>query len=313
VVEPDTLIVGEPGTGREAVARELHLGSSRRAAPFVAADCGALPGELLESELFGHERGAFPGAITAHEGRISLAEGGTLFVDRVADMNLPAQARLSRLLHDRLYERVGSTVARSANVRIIAATDRDLDDAAARGAFREDLCRRLQSAQIRIPPLRERLDQLPARVEDLARAAALPGAAPVRFAPDALAALAGHSWPGNDRELAALVSRLASIHAGGVVRAADLPDRFGKVADRVIPVVPAAAPAAEVLREGFDLKAHMERIEVDLIRQALQRSGGVVAHAAHTLGLRRTTLVEKLRKYGLDRAGTASGAAAENR
>jgi sigma-54 specific flagellar transcriptional regulator A len=314
LADPDTLIFGEPGTGRETVARELHRSSARRAGPFVAADCGALPGELLESELFGHEKGAFPGAITAHEGRIALAEGGTLFLDRVAEMNLTAQARLLRLLQDRVYERVGSTVARAADVRILAATDRDLGDAADRGTFREELCRRLQAAQIRIPPLRERLAQLPARVEELARAAAAPGATPARFAPDALAALSRHPWPGNDRELAALVTRLAPVHAGGVVRAADLPDRFGGATEPAPSALAAtAAPPAEVLREGFDLKAYMERIEVDLIRQALQRTGGVVAHAANTLGLRRTTLVEKLRKYGLDRAGVAGAANAEGR
>lgn len=249
MVEPDTLILGEPGTGRGAMALELHQRSPRRARPFVAADCGVLPDELLESELFGNEEGAFPGAITAREGRVALAEGGTLFLDRIGEMNLPAQARLLRLLQDRCYERAGSDAARTADVRVLAATDRDLAEAVARGAFREDLWRRLQAAQIRIPPLRERLDRLPAH-------------------------------------------------------AVDLPDRFGGSPD----LAPAVVAAAEVLSEGFDLKAHMERIEVELIRLALQRTGGVVAHAARRLGLRRTTLVEKLRKYGLDRSGLGGAA-----
>lgn len=314
MAEPDTLIFGEPGTGREAVARELHRSSPRSAGPFVAVDCGALPGELLDSELFGHEQGAFPGAITAHEGRIALAQGGTLFLDRVADMNAAVQTRLLRLLQERLYARVGSSVARPASVHVVAATDSDLGDAVGHGRFREDLCRRLQAAQIRIPPLRERLDQLPARVEGLARAAAAPGTPPACFAPDALAALARHPWPGNDRELAALVTRLAHGHSGCVVHASDLPERFGGGTGPALGADAAApAPQTEVLREGFDLKAYMERIELGLIRQALQRTGGVVAHAAHALGLRRTTLVEKLRKYGLDRAAVASNATAEGR
>jgi sigma-54 dependent transcriptional regulator, flagellar regulatory protein len=327
-VDTTVLVLGESGTGKEVVARALHERSPRRGKPFVAINCGAIPGELLESELFGHEKGAFTGAITARKGRFEMSEGGTLFLDEIGDMSLPMQVKLLRVLQERSYERVGSNATLSCNVRIIAATHRNLEDSIARGTFREDLYYRLNVFPIETPALRDRLVDLPDLIAELARTLAPKGGQPLRLAPDALAALARYPWPGNVRELSNLVERLAVLHPNGVVRAADLPQRYAggtAAAARTAeasaalaeslpapaPVILAPAPLAAVDQgevvalpaEGLDLKAHIERIEVQLIQQALKRADGVVAHAANTLGLRRTTLVEKLRKYGLDRSG----------
>ena len=317
VVDTTVLILGESGTGKEVVARALHERSPRRGKPFVAINCGAIPGELLESELFGHEKGAFTGAITARKGRFEMADGGTLFLDEIGDMSLPMQVKLLRVLQERSYERVGSNRTLQCNVRIVAATHRNLDENIARGTFREDLYYRLNVFPLEMPALRGRIEDLPDLVNELARTLAPAGAPPVRFAPDALAALSRYSWPGNVRELANLIERLAVLHPGGTVRVTGLPQRYAGATPGAVTEAPAAVPpvaAAEPVAagetalpgDGLDLKAHIARIEIDLIRQALRRADGVVAHAAHTLGLRRTTLVEKLRKYGLDRA-TATG------
>ena len=327
-VDTTVLILGESGTGKEVVARALHDGSKRRGKPFVAINCGAIPGELLESELFGHEKGAFTGAITARKGRFEMADGGTLFLDEIGDMSLPMQVKLLRVLQERSYERVGSNQTLQCNVRIIAATHRNLEENIAKGTFREDLFYRLNVFPIEMPPLRARRDDIPDLVAEISRALTAQGTG-VRLAPDAIAALARYPWPGNVRELANLVERLAVLHPTGTVRAADLPQRYrgGEVAvPAPAPESPAALPVTAVAaaagaaapangeahealpEDGLDLREHIARIEVSLIRQALARADGVVAHAAQTLRLRRPTLVEKLRKYGLDR--TTLGAAA---
>ncbi len=301
------LILGESGTGKEVAARAIYERSARRNGPFVAINCGAIPSELLESELFGHEKGAFTGAITARKGRFELAEGGTIFLDEIGDMSLPMQVKLLRVLQERSFERVGGDTTIRCNVRVIAATHRNLEESIAKGAFREDLFYRLNVFPIEMPPLRERRDDLPELVASLTTQLAAAGRGSVRLSNEALAVLKAYPWPGNVRELANLIERLAVLHPGGTVRARDLPARYR--VDAEIPVE-AEAPTAEseimagadeLPANGIDLKEHMARIEVNLIRSALERADGVVAHAAQLLGLRRTTLVEKLRKYGLGR------------
>jgi len=323
------LVLGESGTGKEVAARAIHQQSARRDGPFVAINCGAIPPELLESELFGHEKGAFTGALSARKGRFEMAEGGTLLLDEIGDMSLPMQVKLLRVLQERSFERVGGNQTIRCNVRVIAATHRNLEERIAEGQFREDLFYRLNVFPIEMPPLRERREDLPALVDTIAAQLARTGRGEVRFAESALAALAGYHWPGNVRELTNLVERLAVLHPGGLVRLEDLPARYREHLPAVeataapAPAVapPAPAPAARVAEEapvapvapaaeaepvrlpedGLDLREHMAQIELKLIREALERTQGVVAHAAQLLGLRRTTLVEKLRKYGIDR------------
>ena len=320
------LVLGESGTGKEVAARAIHQQSARRDGPFVAINCGAIPPDLLESELFGHEKGAFTGALTARKGRFEMAEGGTLLLDEIGDMSMPMQVKLLRVLQERSFERVGGNQTIKCNVRVIAATHRHLEDRIAEGSFREDLFYRLNVFPIDMPPLRERRDDLPALVETIAGQLAHTGRGEVRFARDALAALAGYAWPGNVRELTNLVERLAVLNPGGLVRLDDLPARYrahvpagttpaplpelGAVQasdDAAVPAAPVPAgtvPAADpatLPEDGLDLREHIARIELQLIREALERSQGVVAHAAQLLGLRRTTLVEKLRKYGIER------------
>ncbi|WP_374728935.1 sigma-54 interaction domain-containing protein [Natronospira bacteriovora] len=310
--DTNVLILGESGTGKEVVAREVHNASSRAEQPFVPVNCGAIPGELLESELFGHEKGAFTGAITARKGRFEIAEGGTLFLDEIGDMPQPMQVKLLRVLQERTFERVGSNRPLECNVRIIAATHRNLESMIAEGDFREDLFYRLNVFPIEMPALRDRHEDLPELVRLMnagMREQDRPG---VRLTRRAMAALCAYEWPGNVRELANLMERLAIIKPGGVVDLEDLPGRYGDNPgdpDSLQWEEPQAeAPASVSLptvdpmvlpEQGLDLREHMADMEQSLIRQALERTDGVVAQAARLLQMRRTTLVEKLRKYGL--------------
>ncbi|MBL6750909.1 MAG: sigma-54-dependent Fis family transcriptional regulator [Nevskia sp.] len=312
------LITGESGTGKEVAARAIHEQSGRRNRPFVAVNCGAIPSELLESELFGHEKGAFTGAITARRGRFEMADGGTLFLDEIGDMSLHMQVKILRVLQERTYERVGSSRSVHCDVRIIAATHRNLEDAIVKGMFREDLYYRLNVFPVEMPPLRERLEDLPLLITDLLASLDRDGHGKVGISAEAVHALRAYHWPGNVRELSNLVERLAVLYPHAEVTAADLPSRYrGALGGAVMPVpavfeaaplpVAAAGPLAgaaqpsQLPTDGLNLKDHIEAIEVSLIRQALERAGGVVAHAAKLLDMRRTTLVEKLRKYGLHR------------
>ncbi len=306
--DANVLILGESGTGKEVVARNLHYHSSRRGRPFVPVNCGAIPHDLLESELFGHEKGAFTGAISARQGRFEMAEGGTLFLDEIGDMSLPMQVKLLRVLQERVFERVGSNKSIAADVRIIAATHRNLEDDIRAGRFREDLYYRLNVFPIDMPPLRERLEDIPLLVAELNARLMRERDTSVRLTPATVASLQQYLWPGNVRELANLVERLAILHPAGTVDFKDLPPKYrclsavpaAPVAGdyRIAPVASAAA-MAQLPREGIDLKEHLTNIEYSLIMQALAESGGVVARAADLLRLRRTTLVEKLRKYGV--------------
>jgi sigma-54 specific flagellar transcriptional regulator A len=317
--DSSVLVLGESGTGKEMVARSIHECSSRRDKPFVAINCGAIPAELLESELFGHEKGAFTGAISARKGRFELAEGGTLFLDEIGDMSLPMQVKLLRVLQERVFERVGGSRTQRCDVRIIAATHRNLEAAINNGQFREDLFYRLSVFPLEMPALREHLDDLSELVAEFNQRLSRRGLASVRFSAGALHALHGYSWPGNVRELYNLVERLSILYPHSEVRVSDLPEKYR--GQQVVEEVRGAALLslmtghASVLPEpmsvvpndslvllpegGLDLKDHLADIEVGLIRQALDVTGGVVAHAAKLLRMQRTTLVEKLRKYGL--------------
>jgi sigma-54 specific flagellar transcriptional regulator A len=330
------LITGESGTGKEVVARAVHENSARRDKPFVAVNCGAIPSELLESELFGHENGAFTGAIAARRGRFEMADGGTLFLDEIGDMSLPMQVKILRALQERTYERVGSNRSQRCDVRVIAATHRNLEQNIAKGSFREDLFYRLNVFPIEMSPLRERLDDLPLLIEDLVHNLEKNGHGSARLSPDSVNVLRAYHWPGNVRELSNLIERLAVLHPRSMVQPGDLPSRYrvGVPATPVppeasfvapppstLPALPGADAALPMRREGVaavgtdstlppdgvNLKDHIENIELALIKQALAQANGVVAHAAKLLNTRRTTLVEKLRKYGLGREGADDG------
>ena len=353
--DTNVLILGESGTGKEMAARHVHELSGRAGHPFVPVNCGAIPADLLESELFGHEKGAFTGALSTRLGRFEFAEGGTLFLDEIGDMSLQMQVKLLRVLQERSFERVGSNRTIKCNVRIIAATHRDLDEAISAGRFREDLFYRLNVFPVQMPPLRERLEDLPVLIDHLVQRQGQIAGRHVRLDKDAMNCLARNRWPGNVRELSNLLERLAILFPEQTVGANDLPERYRTrgAADwagsgvRIVspllaaPLAPLAPPRAaqshpaadegiEVsmgsmeiletlelagraidvqggidvkrgvdLKDGIDLKDHLSAIEIGLIRQALEEADGTVAEAARLLKIRRTTLVEKLRKYRL--------------
>jgi sigma-54 dependent transcriptional regulator, flagellar regulatory protein len=337
--ESTVLILGESGTGKEVAARAIHDLSPRRQRPFIAVNCGAIPADLLESELFGHEKGAFTGAVTARKGRFEIAEGGTLFLDEIGDMSPTMQVKLLRVLQERVFERVGNHVPIRCNVRIIAATHRNLEQAIECGAFREDLFHRINVFPIEMPALRARIEDLPLLVRDFSAHNIAEGRGHVQLAPRALEALARHRWPGNVRELANLIERLSIVCAGRTAAVADLPLKYrpcdtaaeeedeARPASAVLPAevatdndpTPSEEPhaaheetasafeaggSAQLPADGIDLRIHLLCIERRLIEQALERCGGTVAHAARLLNLRRTTLVEKLRKLGMTSAAT---------
>jgi sigma-54 specific flagellar transcriptional regulator A len=319
------LILGESGTGKEVVARSLHDASLRSSKPFVPLNCGAIPGELLESELFGHEKGAFTGALNSRLGRFELAEGGTLFLDEIGDMPLMMQVKLLRVLQERTFERVGSSKPIHCNVRIIAATHRHLEDQIRENRFREDLYYRLNVFPIEVPPLRDRAEDIPLLVGDIITRMEASNRGSVRLSSASLAVLMQYDWPGNVRELANLIERLAIIHPGGLINVTDLPEKFQRlhVPEEIKQETEEAAAyaagsdrfelyqpevdsdnlkpeeVASLPEKGIDLKKYLDTMESNLIRRALEESNGVVAHAAKRLNLRRTTLVEKLRKLDL--------------
>ncbi|ARH00524.1 sigma-54 dependent transcriptional regulator [Legionella micdadei] len=307
--EASVLILGESGTGKEVVARNIHALSSRANKPFIPINCGAIPGELLESELFGHEKGAFTGAITSRQGRFELANGGTLFLDEIGDMPLAMQVKLLRVLQERCFERVGSNKSVEVNVRIIAATHRNLEVAIKDGKFREDLFYRLNVFPIDMPPLRERREDLPLLINELVSRIEGENRPSVRLMPGALEVLSHYEWPGNVRELANLVERLSILFPNGIVDKEELPRRFRS--DKALTRRTGGSERETLLEvvgqeqgnegDGIDLKEHLVKTELALINQALDESDWVVAHAASYLNMRRTTLVEKMRKYGLTR------------
>ena len=318
--DANVLIVGESGTGKEVVARHVHHHSNRRSQPFVPLNCGAIPPDLLESELFGHEKGAFTGAISSRQGRFEMADGGTLFLDEIGDMSLSMQIKLLRVLQERTFERVGSSHSHTVNVRIIAATHVNLEQAIREGRFREDLFYRLNVFPIETPPLRERTEDLPLLVNDLVERLDHEGRGSILLTASCIESLTEYNWPGNVRELANLVERLSILYPNGAVDVHDLPEKYRS--DDVVARAPAkstlmAVPevtaggddsaVARLPRSGLDLKEHLTSIERDLIQQALDDTDWVVAHAAKRLHMGRTTLFEKMRKFDLSREDQVSG------
>lgn len=334
--EANVLILGESGTGKEVIARNVHQLSHRAKGPFVPVNCGAIPGELLESELFGHEKGAFTGAISSRKGRFELAQGGTLFLDEIGDMPLQMQVKLLRVLQERTYERVGGSKPIKADVRVIAATHRDLEEMIADGRFREDLYYRLNVFPIESPSLKQRADDLELLIQEFTKRFEREHKARFNLTERALESLKQHEWPGNVRELGNLVERLLIMFPNQVVDVHDLPPRYCYTdAEPFVPEYPdeilerqalndifaqnddedddgseefvmsattLADPTTVMLPpEGLDLKEFLSELEINLIEQALQTTDYVVARAAETLNLRRTTLVEKMRKYDLNK------------
>lgn len=310
------LITGESGTGKEVVARNLHYNSPRRDKPFVPVNCGAIPAELLESELFGHEKGAFTGAINARAGRFELAEGGTLFLDEIGDMPLNMQVKILRVLQERCFERVGSNRTQSVDVRIIAATHRNLEQMIGDNTFREDLYYRLNVFPIELPSLKDRAEDIPLLINELVSRMESEQRGSIRFNSAAIMSLCQHEWSGNVRELANLVERMAIMHPYGVIGVQDLPPKYRHVDVTEEDFVHASAAGAEhaagagyvsmndtplLPEQGIDLREYITKLEMSLIQQALNDCGGIVARAADKLCVRRTTLVEKMRKYDMQR------------
>ncbi|MCL4840000.1 MAG: sigma 54-interacting transcriptional regulator, partial [Thermoanaerobaculia bacterium] len=296
------LVRGESGTGKGLVARTLHAVSPRRSGPFVQFNCAALPETLVESELFGHERGAFTGAVGQKPGRFELAHGGSIFLDEIGKVSLAVQAKLLRVVEDKEFERVGGTKTLRTDVRIVTATNLNLEEAIQRGEFREDLYYRLNIIPIVLPPLRERREDIPFLVEHfLARICRDLGQPPRGLDPGVLELFQTHRWPGNVRELE------STIHRALVLSSADplTPDDFSWLVSGAVPAPPrpvAPAPAAGTLAEGGYERA-LEELDRQLLARALEECGGKIREAARLLGIARNTLKAKMKKYGLEGRG----------
>jgi two-component system, NtrC family, response regulator PilR len=285
------LISGESGTGKELVARQIHTLSGRSEGPFIALNCGAIPAELLESELFGHERGAFTGAIGARHGMFQVARGGTIFLDEVAEMSPPLQVKLLRVLQEREFRPVGADRTIKCDVRVIAASNKELFDEVSKGRFREDLFYRLQVIPIRLPPLRDRRSDVPLLIEHfLEKMNARRPQGPVRLSEAAQVQLWEYDWPGNVRELENVVEQLVILADGDTVEVDNLPSSVRRF------VAGKRNPTPTLTDSEFDFNSAVEAFESQLIQEALQRSGGNKQAAARLLGLKRTTLVAKLRR-----------------
>jgi transcriptional regulator with GAF, ATPase, and Fis domain len=292
--ETTVLLTGESGTGKEVVARFIHRGSPRKDGPFVALNCAALPEQLLESELFGHDRGAFTGAQTVHPGKIEQAAGGVLFLDEVAEMSPSVQAKFLRVLQEREYQRLGSTRTLKADVRVLAATNRDLKAAIGRGTFREDLYYRLAVFDITLPPLRERADDIPllvdAFLDTVGRSVGRPAAG---ISDEARARLIAYRWPGNVRELRNVIERAVILSEGGLITSEHLPMTLAAVPE------PAPVTVSPAVQTGLT----MDAAERALIVNALARSGNNKSKAARLLGLTRAQLRSRIEKHGLAACG----------
>jgi sigma-54 specific flagellar transcriptional regulator A len=290
------------------VAQQIHSRSGRKGA-FVPINCGAIPDQLLESELFGHERGAFTGAVTRRIGRFELADGGTLFLDEIGDMPMPMQVKLLRVLQERVIERLGGTTRIPVDVRVIAATHRDLPHQIESGLFREDLYYRLNVFPIEISPLRQRPEDIPPLVGEMTARVHERYGIRLQIEADAMQVLSNYSWPGNARELGNLIERLAVVRPHGRIAAADLPwplRSHREDSDPADAPLPTVTGAEQLPADGLDLKEHLAELEREMISSALQRCDGVVQLAADELGVRRTTLVEKINRYNLRHESGAS-------
>lgn len=291
------LVLGESGTGKELIACALHKLSGRKG-KMVPVNCAAIPEEILESELFGHEKGSFTGATSAKIGRFQLADGGTIFLDEIAEMSPKLQAKLLRVLQERKVEPVGSTRCIEVNVRIVAATNKDLREEVQRGRFREDLFYRLQVVPAELPPLRERGSDVVLLTDYfMSRACAKFNSGEVKLSATAKEALTGYHWPGNVRELENLIDRLVLLSEEGVINLADLPEYICNQQQDFS----ALMGATNIPAEGIDFNLLVDGFETQLIRTALSKTNWNKKAAAKLLNLNRTTLVEKIKKKGLDR------------
>ncbi len=293
------LITGESGTGKELVAKTIHYNSPRARKPFVPLNCAAIPKDILESELFGHEKGAFTGAVTTRIGRFELANNGTLFLDEIGELAPSLQVKLLRVLQEREFERVGGIKTIKVDVRIIAATNRDLEKAVEEGTFREDLYYRLNVIPLHLPPLRKMREDIPLLVEHfITEISKRKQKKPPKISPEAMECLMNYRWPGNVRELENLIERLIILSDGDVTTYEDLPERFhdkGRMTPRTFPL-----KTGRLSAEGIDLNTMLDEIENNMIVQALELSKGIKSKAAGLLGLNRTTLIEKLKKKSID-------------
>ncbi|NRB38136.1 MAG: sigma-54-dependent Fis family transcriptional regulator [Pseudomonadales bacterium] len=331
------LLTGESGSGKEVVARQIHDASDRANKPFIPVNCGAIPAELLESEMFGHEKGAFTGAIATRKGRFEMAEGGTLFLDEIGDMSLPMQVKLLRVLQERKFDRVGSNHSMDCDVRIITATHRNLEQMIDEGTFRQDLYFRINVYPIELPALREHIEDIPELLDHLIAKMTMQGHDALHFSDQAITALGQSAWIGNIRELSNLIERLTITNPAGYIHLKDLPEKYrigfdigGDVImesannaqaelfttkspaldNANVPVLDVKNKALEdftdLPEKGIDLKQHVANVERHYIDQALDKTGGVVSKAAQLLNMRRTTLVEKIRKIEATDAKLAS-------
>lgn len=291
------LILGASGTGKELVARAIHYNSTRKDKPLIPVNCGAIPGELLESELFGHEKGAFTHAIKTRIGRFEMAKGGTIFLDEVGDMSPQLQIKLLRVLQEQEFERLGGTRTIKCDVRILAATNKDLDRAVEDGSFREDLYYRLKVIPIQLPPLKDRSGDIPLLVNHfLSKMIRVKKKGVKGISKEVMSALERYDWPGNVRELENIIERMVILCEGDQITVEDLPEKIARKG-AVSQVIQTAIPD-----EGFSLSHAVNEYEKRLILSALEKTGWVKNRAAKLLNMNRTTLVEKIKKQGLERS-----------
>jgi sigma-54 dependent transcriptional regulator, flagellar regulatory protein len=300
--DASVMICGASGVGKEVVARAIHAASHRGAQPYIALNTGAIPAELIESELFGHEKGAFTGAQNRRTGHFENAHKGTLFLDEIGDMRFDMQVKLLRVLEDGIVSRVGGHSAVPVDVRIISATHQDVDKAIQDGRFRADLFFRLGVVMLQVPSLAERVEDIPELIAHFQKGKN--ASSVCRFDRTAIDRLMAHDWPGNVRELRNVVERANVLFGSELVDAFAVDQLLGKrapisLAARPAPVV--SIVSREALDQPIDLKAQIETIELERIRLALEKAEGVISEAARLLTLKRTTLIEKMRKYGVDR------------
>jgi len=289
------LILGESGTGKELVARAIHFNGSRKEKPFIAINCGAIPAELLESELFGHVRGSFTGAVADKPGKFELANHGTIFLDEIGTMPLHLQMKLLRVLQEQEVERVGSISKTKLDVRVISATNSDLDERVRRAEFREDLFYRLNVIPIHLPPLRERHEDIALLARHFLRKICADMRHPAcELTSDALKAMENYNWPGNVREMENVIERTVALTDGEVIDRQDLPPQIAGTLDEK-----GQRPVLHIPEEGLDLMDTMAQLEKDLIQQAMDKSRSIKARAASLLNINRTTLVEKIKRYGM--------------
>lgn len=289
------LILGESGTGKELVARAIHFNGSRKEKPFIAINCGAIPAELLESELFGHVRGSFTGAVVDKPGKFELANHGTIFLDEIGTMPLHLQMKLLRVLQEQEIERVGSIRKTKLDVRVISATNSDLEERVRRAEFREDLFYRLNVIPIHLPPLRERHEDIALLARHFLRKICADMQHPIcELTAEALKAMESYHWPGNVREMENVIERVVALTDGEIIDRQDLPPQIARILDENVVV-----PDFHIPEEGLDLTETMSHIERHLIQQAMDRSRSIKARAASLLNINRTTLVEKIKRYGM--------------